>query len=110
MMGVPLPAQKSEFTDAERDICIQGYSELELREGLADCFKTLREAGFTVWCLTTGDVERVRGYFIRGGVEMPSENFITCDSTGVAKPALESYRPALQRFGERDVRWFAAGK
>lgn len=98
MMGVPLPAQKSEFTDAERDICIQGYSELELREGLADCFKTLREAGFTVWCLTTGDVERVRGYFIRGGVEMPSENFITCDSTGVAKPALESYRPALQRF------------
>ncbi|TID25734.1 putative 2-haloalkanoic acid dehalogenase [Venturia nashicola] len=108
MMGVPLSAQKTDFSDEERDACIQGYSELELRDGLADCFAVLRSAGFTVWCLTTGDISRVRGYFTRGGVDMPVENFITCDSTGVAKPALASYKPALEKFGEGEERWFAA--
>lgn len=108
MMGVPISAQKAEFSDEQRDICIQGYSELELRPGLKECFMKLREEGFTVWCLTTGDVSRVRGYFIRGGVEMPLENFISCDGTGVAKPALASYDPALERFGEGEVKWFAA--
>lgn len=108
MMGVPLAAQKTEFTDEERDECIKGYAALELREGLKSCFEILRADGFTVWCLTTGDIERVRGYFTRGGVDMPVENFITCDSSGVAKPALASYQPALERFGEGEERWFAA--
>jgi 2-haloacid dehalogenase len=39
---------------------------------------------------------------------MPLENFISCDSAGIAKPALAAYRPALERFGEEDVKWFAA--
>ncbi|KAF7594753.1 hypothetical protein BBP40_008460 [Aspergillus hancockii] len=106
MAGIADP--RSFASDAERDQCVQGYSELELRPGIRECFAKLREAGFTVWCLTTGDTARVRGYFERGGVEMPLENFISCDSVGVAKPALAAYGPALERFAEEDVKWFAA--
>lgn len=107
MLGVPNP--RKEFTDEERDACCAGYSALEMRQGLKECFTILRENGFTVWALTTGDVARVRGYFTRGGVDMPMENFISCDGTGVAKPALASYKPALDRFGEGEEKWFAAG-
>ncbi|KAE8383851.1 HAD-like domain-containing protein [Aspergillus bertholletiae] len=106
MAGVEDP--RSFATDAERDQCVQGYSELELRPGTRECFAKLREAGFTVWCLTTGDTRRVRGYFERAGVDMPLENFISCDSQGVAKPALAAYRPAMERFAAEDVKWFAA--
>lgn len=106
MAGVQSPRVFA--TDAERDQCVQGYSELELRPGTKECFSALRNAGFTVWCLTTGDTSRVHGYFERAGVEMPLENFISCDSQGVAKPALAAYRPALARFAPEDSKWFAA--
>ncbi|KAF7713042.1 Uncharacterized protein PECH_002169 [Penicillium ucsense] len=106
MMGVEDP--RSFATEAERDQCAQGYSELELRPGVKECFAKLRDSGFTVWCLTTGDTKRVRGYFERGRVDMPLENFISCDTAGVAKPALAAYRPALAQFSDRDVMWFAA--
>ncbi|RAK99575.1 putative 2-haloalkanoic acid dehalogenase [Aspergillus ibericus CBS 121593] len=96
-------------TMEQRDLCVEGYAALELRPGTRDCFAQLRAAGFTVWCLTTGDTARVRGYFERAGVDMPLENFISCDTTGVAKPALAAYRPALDKLeplgGEK---WFAA--
>ena len=106
MAGVEAP--RSLATEQQRDLCIEGYSELELRPGLRECFAKLREEGFTVWCLTTGDVKRVRGYFERGGVDMPLENFISCDAVGVAKPALAAYGPALERLGAESVKWFAA--
>jgi 2-haloacid dehalogenase len=106
MAGVQDP--KSIATEEERDLCIEGYSELELRPGLKECFAKLREEEFTVWCLTTGDVKRVRGYFERGGVDMPMENFISCDTVGLAKPALAAYRPALEHFAPQDDKWFAA--
>ncbi|PIG85962.1 putative 2-haloalkanoic acid dehalogenase [Aspergillus arachidicola] len=85
MAGIEDP--RSFATEAERDQCVQGYSGLELRPGTRECFAKLREAGFTVWCLTTGDTRRVRGYFERAGVDMP---------------------PAMERFAEEDVKWFAA--
>jgi 2-haloacid dehalogenase len=106
MLGVPSP--RSEFTEAERDACIAGYSLLELRPGVGECLETLRAGGLTVWALTTGDPTRVLGYFANGGIEFPRENFITCDTSGVAKPALESYKPALEKFGAEDQKWFAA--
>ncbi|KAJ5723810.1 hypothetical protein N7488_001845 [Penicillium malachiteum] len=106
MMGVENPRDFA--TESERDECAQAYSELELRPGTKECFARLRDAGFTVWALTTGDAKRVRGYFERAGLDMPLENFISCDSQGVAKPALAAYRPALARFAEEDDRWFAA--
>lgn len=76
------------FTDEERDLCQEGYALLGLREGAKECIELLRSNGWNVWCLTTADIPRVQGYFKRGGVDMPSECFVSCDSQGVAKPAL----------------------
>jgi 2-haloacid dehalogenase len=81
---------------------------LQLRPGCLECFQKLRNAGFTVWCFTTGDIKRVRGYFERAGVDMPLENFVTCDTKGVAKPALAAYRSVLEQFASEDEKWFAA--
>lgn len=68
----------------------------------------LRREGFIIWCFTTGDVKRVKGYFERAEIEMPIVNIISCDGTGVVKPALAAYRGVWDRFGEGDVKWFAA--
>ncbi|RAL07037.1 putative 2-haloalkanoic acid dehalogenase [Aspergillus homomorphus CBS 101889] len=113
MIGVADPTAFA--TAAQRDACVEGYSALELRPGTRECFARLRAAGFTVWCLTTGDTQRVRGYFERGGVDMPAENFLSCDTAGVAKPALRAYRPALEALGfvdgtsdDKERPWFAA--
>ncbi|KAJ4332649.1 hypothetical protein N0V87_008209 [Didymella glomerata] len=95
-------------TDEEREQCIEGYGALELRTGCREAFQLLRDSGFTVWCFTTADVQRVRGYFERAGVEMPLQNFVSCDVAGVAKPALSAYRSVWDRLGKDDVKWFAA--
>jgi 2-haloacid dehalogenase len=95
-------------TEDERDACVQGYSELQLRPDAKVCFERLRHAGFTVWYLTTADIKRVQGYFEKGGVVVPAENIISCDSTGLAKPALQAYLPALNMFAKDDEKWFAA--
>jgi 2-haloacid dehalogenase len=106
MAGVKDP--RALATEAERDECIQGYWSLQLRPGIKECFAKLRESGFTIWCLTTGDIARVKGYFERGGVDMPAENIISCDSKGLAKPALGAYRPVFEQFAPCDEKWFAA--
>ncbi|CCU74670.1 2-haloalkanoic acid dehalogenase [Blumeria hordei DH14] len=106
MAGVPDP---STFASAD-DVAyiVSAYASLEVRPGLKKCFEHLRAAGFTVWALTSGDVERVRGYFIRGGVEMPMANFISCDSLSVGKPHPEVYRHALEQIQSSEKPWFAA--
>ncbi|KAL3472046.1 HAD-like domain-containing protein [Aspergillus californicus] len=106
MAGVQNPRDLA--TDAERDECIQGYWSLQLRSGVKECFEKLRKEGFTVWCLTTGDLARVRGYFEQGGVDMPEANVISCDSKGMAKPALGAYRPVFDQFAPDADKWFAA--
>ena len=68
----------------------------------------MRANGFTVWCFTSGDVQRVGGYFERAGVDMPLENIISCDAAGIAKPALPAYEAVFKRLGADDVKWFAA--
>ncbi|EFQ89580.1 hypothetical protein CFE70_003036 [Pyrenophora teres f. teres 0-1] len=99
---------RASFTDEERDQCIEGYSALQLRPGCEAAFNILRDNGFTVWCFTTGDVKRVRGYFERAGVHMPMENFISCDGLGVAKPAMAAYQIVYDKLGANDIKWFAA--
>lgn len=106
MAGIQNP--RALATEDERDQYIQGYCSLQLRPGIKECFAKLREHGFTIWCFTTGDTARVRGYFEQGGVEMPDDNIISCDSKGMAKPALGAYRPVLERFADGDKKWFAA--
>ncbi|KAI4789297.1 2-haloalkanoic acid dehalogenase [Aureobasidium sp. EXF-8845] len=106
MSGIDTPRDFA--TDAERDEMVASYSTLKLREGVAETLELLREAGFEVWCLTTGDTERVLGYFKNGGVDFPKERFRSCDTKGVAKPALDAYRPLYDGFGAEEEKWFAA--
>ena len=87
------------------------YEGLTMRPGAAECVQKLRNAGFTVWAFTAGDLRRVGGYFAKAGIEMPSENLLSCDSTGVGKPDLQAYRPLLGKLmSENDGKkpWFAA--
>jgi 2-haloacid dehalogenase len=95
-------------TEDDRERCIEGYYILELRKSCSEAFQVLRNNGFTVWCFTSGDVQRVKGYFERAGVDMPEENLISCDSVGIAKPALAAYQHVWNQLGESDARWFAA--
>jgi 2-haloacid dehalogenase len=106
LCGVAEPRKLA--TDEQREQCIEGYSSLELRPGCEEAFQYLRENGFTVWCFTTGDIQRVKGYFDRAGVNVPLENIVSCDKLGVAKPALPAYEFIYKRFDKDDVKWFAA--
>ncbi|KAI1018100.1 hypothetical protein LB504_003839 [Fusarium proliferatum] len=64
------------------------FKELKLRDGAAECAQKLLDAGFTVWCFTTGGISRVGGYFSKAGVNMPAENLLFCDTNGVANRVL----------------------
>ncbi|KAL4907800.1 hypothetical protein BDW74DRAFT_175582 [Aspergillus multicolor] len=105
-------AEPREFaSDEDREFLLDSYRGLKPRPGLQECFQKLRDGGFTVWCLTAGDVERVSGYLAKGGVEFPKENFVSCDEIGVGKPQPSSYQFIRDKFpkGEDggDI-WFAA--
>ena len=105
MAGIKEP--RSFAADEDLEYILARFKELNMRPGVEECFRMLREAGFTVWAFTAGDVERVRGYFTRGGVDMPLENFMSCDDLRIGKPSPESYRPLLERFAGGEA-WFAA--
>ncbi|KAK7966863.1 uncharacterized protein PG986_001140 [Apiospora aurea] len=97
-------------TDDDRDFLLAAYRQLRTRPGVDRCFRTLRDAGYTVWALTSGDVARVSGYLRDGGVELPPENFVSCDSIGVGKPAPAVYEHVLKKFPAEGLdAWFAAG-
>lgn len=104
MSGIESP--RAFATEEERELCQKGYSMLQLRYGAKECIEILREAGLKVWCLTTANPERVRGYFERGGMETPP--IVSCDEKNVAKPQLAAYRSVLEKFEEGDEKWFAA--
>jgi Predicted hydrolase (HAD superfamily) len=88
---------------------LASYRTLKPRPGIAECFSRLRAAGFTIWALTAGDTARVAGYLADGGLEFPSENFVSCDTIGIGKPAPESYKYLLDRFDKEGLEaWFAA--
>lgn len=85
------------------------WQKLYLRDGAKECVQKLRDAGFTVWCFTAGDIARVGGYFRDAGVDMPAENLLSCDTVGVAKPVPEAYKPLLERLSRDGKKpWFAA--
>lgn len=106
--GIADPA--SVGTDEGLAYIMQEYANLDLRPGALECVQKLRDAGFTVWALTAGDLNRVGAYLRNAGVEMPSENLLSCDTAGVGKPDPGAYRPLLERLrtegGEKP--WFAA--
>ncbi|RYO80316.1 hypothetical protein DL766_005059 [Monosporascus sp. MC13-8B] len=91
------------------DLLVDAFKGLEMRPGAAECIAMLRDAGFTVWGFTAGDLERVGGYFARAGIDMPAENLLSCDSTGKSKPEPECYRPVLEKLSSSGTQpWFAA--
>lgn len=97
-------------SDADVAWLVGEWKKLYLRPGARECVQKLRDAGFTVWCFTAGDVARVGGYFKQAGVDMPAENLLSCDSSAVAKPVPSAYEPLLARLTTADGKkpWFAA--
>lgn len=100
---------KSFATDEDVDWLVGEWKKLYLRPGAKECVEKLRNAGFTVWCFTAGDIARVGGYFKLAGVDMPAENLLSCDTEGVAKPVPSAYKPLLEKLTEEGKKpWFAA--
>ncbi|KAJ9148937.1 Haloacid dehalogenase-like hydrolase [Pleurostoma richardsiae] len=96
-------------TPEDVDYILAEWRKLALRPGAAECVAKLREAGFTVWCFTAGDLSRVGGYFKQAGVDMPAENLLSCDDLKLAKPTPEAYKPVLDRLSAGGATpWFAA--
>ena len=86
-----------------------GYLEMEMRPGAKECIQKLRDGGFIVWGFTMGDLKRVGGYFARSGIEMPAENLMSCDSTGIGKPDPGAYKSVLKKLSSDGSQpWFAA--
>ncbi|KAH8602227.1 putative 2-haloalkanoic acid dehalogenase [Bisporella sp. PMI_857] len=106
MAGIERPREF--VAEEQRDAIVATYSKLGAREGVKETFQLLRDAGFTVWCLSTASPERVQGYFSAIGLDMPAENITSCDTKGIAKPALAVYESVFKTFGKDDVKWFAA--
>lgn len=97
-------------TDEDVEWLVGEWKKLTLRPGAKECVQKLRDAGFTVWCFTAGDVARVGGYFKLAGVDMPAENLLSCDTTRVAKPIPDAYKPLLEQLSKDGKKpWFAAG-
>ncbi|RDW75946.1 HAD-like protein [Coleophoma crateriformis] len=105
MAGIEEPRKFATDEDAAY-ICGE-YKKLKARPGIAECFDKLRAAGYTVWALTAGDKTRVLGYFSANGISMPEENFVTCDTLGIGKPAPGTYAQTLKQFNGEEA-WFAA--
>lgn len=81
MTGISNPASVSTPDDLAY---IKGeYANLQLRPSALECVQKLRDAGFTVWALTAGDLNRVGAYLRNAGVEMPSENLLSSIRQGL---------------------------
>lgn len=109
MCGIQEPREFASPADFE--YIMSEYTGLTMRPGAAECVQKLRDAGFTVWAFTAGDLRRVGGYFAKAGIEMPTEHLLSCDTAGVGKPDLDAYRPLLGKLmdeNEGKKPWFAA--
>ncbi|ETN36630.1 haloacid dehalogenase, type II [Cyphellophora europaea CBS 101466] len=96
-------------SDDDLEYILSQYRELKARPGAAECWQKLRDAGFTMWAFTAGDAARVQGYLEKNGIPCPEENFRSCDTLGIGKPAPECYKPLLEEFQKNgDEAWFAA--
>ncbi|KAI9054511.1 hypothetical protein LZ554_001668 [Drepanopeziza brunnea f. sp. 'monogermtubi'] len=127
MAGVPAALVRAETgafaSTHDRDVCVRAYTEgLELREGCREMVERLRAEGWCVWCLTSGEKGRVRGYFEKGGLVMEEERIVSCEELAAKmegegkgerggllyKPCLAAYRAVLALFAEEDEKWFGA--
>lgn len=106
MAGISEPRDFA--TESDIKFIMAEHKKLEMRPGAKECVQKLRDAGFTVWAFTAGDLSRVGGYFTAAGVEMPAENLISCDSIKIGKPSPDAYAPLLKQLNLDGQPWFAA--
>ncbi|CAG7961031.1 unnamed protein product [Penicillium salamii] len=106
MAGIEEP--RAFANDEDLEFIMDGYQNLQVRPGAVDCVAKLHGAGFVVWGLTAGDLKHVNGCFARAGIDIPSGNILSCDSSGVGKPDPAAYSPVLKRLSKEDKPWFAA--
>lgn len=96
-------------TEQDLSALMDGYANLQMRPGAEECVQKLRDAGFTVWGFTMGDLQRVQSYFDNSSINMPKDNLLSCDSTKIGKPDPEAYKPLLKRLSSDGSQpWFAA--
>lgn len=93
--GVPDP--ESVCSEEDMEYILAEYKELRPREGLAEMIDILRKGGFEVYCCTDANVDRVKGYFDRAGIEMPTERILSADEVGVGKPEAAVYKFAMEK-------------
>lgn len=106
MSGIEKP---HEFASDDDVTYVAGsYRRLGARPGIHECLRRLRDNGFTIWALTSGDKARVQGYLKAADIDIPTENFIACEMIGATKPEPEVYEHMLKMFPEADETWFAA--
>lgn len=86
------------------------YKKCKVRPGAKECIDRLKADGWTVWAFTSGDRERVTGYFENGDVKISGNNIITCDEIGVGKPEISAYTKLKETLGASadNVLWYAA--
>jgi 2-haloacid dehalogenase len=87
---------------------IQEYKKCEVRSGAKECIDKFKEAGWTVWAFTSGDRERVMGYFEKGSINIDGAHIVTCDEVGVGKPEIKAYEKLKDKIGVKEDLWFAA--
>ena len=90
---------------------MQEYKKCEVRPGAKECVDKIKEAGWTVWAFTSGDRERVLGYFQKGNINIDGDHVVTCDEIGVGKPEVQAYERLRGKIGVENTAgelWFAA--
>ncbi|WVQ74667.1 haloacid dehalogenase, type II [Cryptococcus sp. DSM 104548] len=97
--GVPEEELDGFFTQEDVDYMMAEYQALTPRPGLAEMMTTLREGGFEVWCCSDANVDRVKGYFDRAGVEMPLDHILSADMVKAGKPEAAVYKFAREKAG-----------
>jgi 2-haloacid dehalogenase len=106
--GVPEPRGLASEEDVE--FFIQEYKNSNFRPGAKQCIDRFKASGWTVWAFTSGDRERVKGYFSKGDIAIDNDHIITCDDFGVGKPDIRAYERVKERIGASvdETMWFAA--
>ncbi|KAF2627331.1 haloacid dehalogenase-like hydrolase [Macroventuria anomochaeta] len=106
--GVHEPRSVANEEDVE--YFIQEYKNCTVRPGARECIDRLQKSGWTVWAFTSGDRERVKGYFNKGDISIDNEHIITCDDVGIGKPEIKAYERVKERIGagKDESLWFAA--
>ncbi|KAI9637129.1 haloacid dehalogenase [Dioszegia hungarica] len=97
--GVPEKDLNGFFTKDDLEYIRSEYKALRPRPGLGEMMQTLRDGGFEVWCCSDANVDRVKGYFDKAGVEMPLDHILSADMVKAGKPEAEVYKFAREKAG-----------